>query len=615
MGKQRYWSGHGTKTTPSPSSIKRVFKNDLDNEASSSSSSSSSTSAGCMCAVFQLFDFHPLSHLSSQSSAPLNPQSDHHVPKGTEAPRNSLESEEELHVSDPLPSKTPKQKENQDALHFPKGIVQIKTKSNGMNNNLSTGNDSPSTKTPTLVARLMGLDILPQSNSSPYSSITPKSAYYSKTTTKLKSGSRSLPETPRSSCERKSNVDNYHHRFSLQIPNNYDNKENNANPNPNPSSTTPTHYAKEMVKQMKESVSRRKEAALIDITNLNNNNTRRDQDMIINYQTKPKSQTRQRVVLEPKVEANKEAANLQKTMKVKKQKGVKTTTTTTTKMVVSKKGNKKEEAFVVSSRITKAAIDAPLKKTPLSNELLNFGSVPTTILINKHPPFSSSIKPTQIQPPCKRNQGTNQTSDKESKRYFQSPNHQQSLIQLPPKKDGNKPKPKHHIITTVAAAAANCNDNHEITAEVDYVRQILLRRSTTTSSSIFSSVFLENVNYKNAHNYKISIPHRKLLCHLVEELLKPYLELRPYRQGAWGGERWPEVAEKLCEKVRKMPRAKCEVLEDIDGIIEKDMDIVGIGYEEEKEEEGEGIVREIEEWIVEELLKETVRFVETEMAG
>lgn len=335
-----------------------------------------------------------------------------------------MESEEELHVSDPLPSKTPKQKENQDALHFPvssyliffleiyiivynifnlysngwqKGIVQIKTKSNGMNNNLSTGNDSPSTKTPTLVARLMGLDILPQSNSSPYSSITPKSAYYSKTTTKLKSGSRSLPETPRSSCERKSNVDNYHHRFSLQIPNNYDNKENNANPNPNPSSTTPTHYAKEMVKQMKESVSRRKEAALIDITNLNNNNTRRDQDMIINYQTKPKSQTRQRVVLEPKVEANKEAANLQKTMKVKKQKGVKTTTTTTTKMVVSKKGNKKEEAFVVSSRITKAAIDAPLKKTPLSNELLNFGSVPTTILINKHPPFSSSIKPTQIQ--------------------------------------------------------------------------------------------------------------------------------------------------------------------------------------------------------------------------
>ena len=84
MGKQRYWSGHGTtKTTPS-SSIKRVFKNDLDNEASSSSSSSSSsTSAGCMCAVFQLFDFHPLNHLSSQSSASLNQQSDHRVSKGS----------------------------------------------------------------------------------------------------------------------------------------------------------------------------------------------------------------------------------------------------------------------------------------------------------------------------------------------------------------------------------------------------------------------------------------------------------------------------------------------------------------------------------------------------
>lgn len=91
--------------------------------------------------------------------------------------------------------------------------------------------------------------------------------------------------------------------------------------------------------------------------------------------------------------------------------------------------------------------------------------------------------------------------------------------------------------------------------------------------------------------------------------MKPHLELGPYYREAGSG--WAEVGEKLCEKVRKMPRAKCEVLEDIDGIIEKDMGIVGIGYEEE----GEGIVKEIEEWMVEELLKETVRFVETEMAG
>ncbi|XP_038882171.1 uncharacterized protein LOC120073400 [Benincasa hispida] len=602
MGKQRYWGGQATKKTPSVST-KRVVKNDLDNEASSSS-----TSAGCMCAVFQLFDFHPLNHLPSQSSVSINPPPDDHISKGTEAPRNSLESEEEELDISPLPctKTTPKQKE--DTLRFPKGIVQIKTKSNGIANNLSAGNDSPSTKTPTLVARLMGLDILPESNSP---STTPRNGY---SKAKKRGGSRSLPETPRTSCERKSNVDNYHHRLSLQIPN-YDNKENNANTNPSPS-PSPTHYAKEIVKQIKESVSRK--AGLNDITNYNYN-TRRDQDII--KHTKPKKLSslssssvspRQRV-LEPKNNFNK--LHTQKvegikevslgTTKPKKQKGVKSAT----RVAALKKGNKREEPFVVPSRITKAAIDAPLKKTPLSNQLFNFGSVPTTILINKHPPFSSPIKPSSMQPPCKRNQCTDETGDKESKRYLQSNNHQH-LIQLPTNKDGNNPK--HHITTTIAAtaAAANCSDNREITAELDYVRQILLRRSTTTSPTVYSSVFLENLNYNNAHNYNVSISHRKLLCHLVEELLKPYLEVKPYRCPE-SAERWPDMVEKLCEKVRKLPRTKCEVLEDIDGIIEKDLDILGIGFEDESE----GMVKEIEEWIVEELLKETVRFVETEMAG
>lgn len=81
MGKQRYWSGHGTKTTAS-ASTKRVVKNepnlDLDNEASSSS-----TSAGCMCAVFQLFDFHPLNNLPTHSPVSLNPPPDHHISKGS----------------------------------------------------------------------------------------------------------------------------------------------------------------------------------------------------------------------------------------------------------------------------------------------------------------------------------------------------------------------------------------------------------------------------------------------------------------------------------------------------------------------------------------------------
>ncbi|XP_023553055.1 uncharacterized protein LOC111810568 isoform X1 [Cucurbita pepo subsp. pepo] len=620
MGKQRYWSGHGRTATASTKTLK--------NQPNGFDEASSSTSAGCMCAVFQLFDFHPLSHHQHHHPPPstvsLNPivspppPDDDHLSKdqnlilsngsvknlGIEAPRNSVESEEE---ESSLPC-TPKQKE--DGLHFPKGIVQIKTKSGitkesemNSNKNLSAGNDSPSTKTPTLVARLMGLDLLPQSTSPSTTSRTPYSLVGKPKTGKNHlTGTRSLPETPRTSCERKPNVDNYHHRLSLQIPN-FD--KENASPSPNPS-----HYAKEIVKQIKETVSRK--GGLSDITN-NYYSTRRDQDIIT--QTKPKkvislsssSSVSPRLPKNPnkqtpKVEAMKEGVLGQR--KPKRQKPVKT-------KAGLKKSNKQEEPFVVPSRITKAAIDGPLKntkKTPLSNQLLNFGSVPT-IVMKKDPPFPSPIKPSPMQSPCNRNQPANQTVDKESKRYLQSSNHQphipiihhhQHVIQSPlsnSNKDGNNPKQN----------AADCSYNHDIAAELEYIRQILLRRRST-SSSVYSTVFPEN--YNTTHN-RVSNSHRKLLCHLVEELLEPYLEVRPYRKAASPGEVWADVVEKLCEKVKRLPRAKCEILEDIDGIIEKDMEILGIGFEEE----GEGIVKEIEECIVEELLNETVRFVETEMAG
>lgn len=92
--------------------------------------------------------------------------------------------------------------------------------------------DSPSVKTPNLLARLMGLDILPQTTTSP-------------------SATRSLPNSPRVSSSRLSDVDRHHHRHSLDI--NLD-KEN-------------SQICKEM-KQEEEQV--RRKVALVDITNNNN---------------------------------------------------------------------------------------------------------------------------------------------------------------------------------------------------------------------------------------------------------------------------------------------------------------------------------------------------------
>ncbi|KAJ6339257.1 hypothetical protein OIU77_007255 [Salix suchowensis] len=269
--------------------------------------------SGCMCAVFQLFDFHqqfqfPLNH-EQQSSNFLQPSSllpldDPPVPKGAEAPRNSLEMEEE---EPSLPSS------KDEKFYIPMGI-QIKTKGVPNDSSSSEISSSPGTKTPNLVARLMGLDLLPDqltyspSHCSSSTLGTPhlpqkpqfkhrhcrpqqpphrskRSSPRSCTLDHDFSGTRSLPETPRISSARRSDVE---HRLSLQI-----NKEN-AGEDPvisrlsslkrrelkvEEENRSPGHYARQIVKQVKESVSRK---VGLDITNteINREQTRRrDQEL------------------------------------------------------------------------------------------------------------------------------------------------------------------------------------------------------------------------------------------------------------------------------------------------------------------------------------------------
>lgn len=193
-------------------------------------------------------------------------------------------------------------------------------------------------RTPNLVARLMGLEILPESNtttprSSSHSQISPHirastppiTTKTSKTTTPrstrttsyhtdVPGGLRSSPETPRSSTStrrRSTDVVVDHHRLSLQI-----NKENSivkemelARPSCSAIHTkrkdgrnydeevtkSPSYYARQIMKQVKETVSRR---VGVDITNtINNHNNggkdhqRRDEHLLSSSTTtttKPK---------------------------------------------------------------------------------------------------------------------------------------------------------------------------------------------------------------------------------------------------------------------------------------------------------------------------------------
>lgn len=186
--------------------------------------------------------------------------------------------------------------------------IQIKTRGDtrlkvGATDDLSSEScSSPATKTPNLVARLMGLDLLPDDGLSPSSSSHQaaqfslrKSHFHHLQAQNSKrpplqhrsschhrcfmdndlTGTRSLPETPRISSARRSDVE---HRLSLQI-----NKENIGSIEEldlsrslpilsgrrremmkHENERSPSHYAKQIVKQVKESVGRR---VGLDITN------------------------------------------------------------------------------------------------------------------------------------------------------------------------------------------------------------------------------------------------------------------------------------------------------------------------------------------------------------
>lgn len=146
---------------------------------------------------------------------------------------------------------------------------------------------SPGSKTPSLVARLMGLDLLPE-NSSPRTSLSsprPSSssshATPSNPLSKLSShkiSTHSLPATPRiSTAARPSTEVDYHHRLSLQTT-----KENRRKYG----ESSTSEYAKQIAQQVRENISRRVGA---DITNtMKRKEHRRDECLVV---LKPKRQS------------------------------------------------------------------------------------------------------------------------------------------------------------------------------------------------------------------------------------------------------------------------------------------------------------------------------------
>ncbi|PPR88623.1 hypothetical protein GOBAR_AA32074 [Gossypium barbadense] len=567
-----------------------------------SKAETTTTPTGCISAVFQFFDFHhfqfPLNHQTNSGSNSssscgcfkqphsfISPHSNF-VPtalKGTEAPRNSLESEDEsstsvsASVSASLTTSTSKEDES---LNIPMGI-QIKTSGDirskvGASNNdtFSEISGSPGTKTPTLVARLMGLDLLPETHSPSFSQPKSSSSHLKGRRRSVDGGdfrgTRSLPETPRLSSARRSDVD-YHLRFSLQI-----NKENMStteevmvtrfSKRSEDENKSPGHYARQIMKQVKESVGRK---VGMDITNTVRNREQAREELVNQFKykkiskamsklaedstsngngkhsTTPSCSPRLRVLQKPKLQTVAEEQDDQQTQRStsKCKKVTKLKKPQRTSDIIR---NKQEEPFVRPSTANRANIpDKKCKKTPLSNDLLNI-TVSSLFPVKKDPsPPATKIPQKQVLDATRpKRSNSSQLSSCSSQTY----NNKQEATYLHSCPHDNIGDRCNNVTTTTTGEEA---EYHEYIARI-------LRRTNMVGSQLINT---------------------------------------------------------LCSKIGRFPRADCRVLEDIDALIDKDLPEMKLRCVMAYEEEGEGIVSEIGNSILEALVHETAADFEFCFAG
>ncbi|KAK0598604.1 hypothetical protein LWI29_036228 [Acer saccharum] len=745
MGKEWYWSGSRSSTS------KRGDNNNT---------TTSTTPSGCMSAVFHLFDFHhfqfPLNHHQHhhhQSPFISHHHEDHHhtVLKGVEAPRNSLELEETPSLST---SSNLKQEEEEEVENFkiPMGI-QIKTNNNTRSSKSNYDSASSSeisssspggSKTPNLVARLMGLDLLPDqtTNSSSFQEPLPTKLnlnhhhhhhhlrptrqallqplqnksiiLHDVITTTSGSGTRSLPETPRISSARRSDVD-YHHRLSLQI-----NKENISSSGGEEvefsrfsylrrreikeeeeyrSSSSPSQYAKQIVKQVKESVSRK---VGLDITNtLKNRQILQSREEIFSQLKTKKSSSRalnklvsenqstspgkhsssprlsrflepkQKLVTPPpttatdlKIQAQPIRVNLSSKPKLQQQQQRSQSTSHDHRPAKKCKKaaageqrlikrppktadvirNKQEESFVrPSSTGNMRANNADKnysKKTPLSNStlLINISSVPSST----HLPVKKDPSPPATKIPQKQvllnAQSSKRVSTSSSTQLSSNPSQisykQQVATRTLVARDNNNINDRSNGgVATMTTTATTTTTTVGGAEHQEYIIRILKRTgldkhtpvSFTTwfspSHPLDPSIFhhLENNDNPTSDSGQLSLLcNRKLLFQLVDEILvdvlKPVINIKPwcnvigsicrgcYYYGYMHGS---DLIDTLSLVVGSFPCADCRVLEDIDGLIDKDLPKMKLQNEMAWEEEGEGVVMEIEKDILDSLIHET----------
>ncbi|KAL8141497.1 hypothetical protein V2J09_014529 [Rumex salicifolius] len=657
---------------------------------------------GCMGVVSHLFDFHHLqlclNNPNHPQESPFDSTQDNLSSlKGFEAPRNSLETEA-VDTNASLASASEAQQEIDDNLPIPMGIqintgrrdtrllkcqspspklvnsnyfsfseqensnapaLQINTANRRdtkllrvrapkpetgeeqKNSHFSTdSSNSPlGPRTPTLVARLMGLDLLPEgypssssctprsSNATPHRphshSVTPKGSRRNspKVNGNIGSGaydfSASLMETPRLSLQ--INKENRGAKEEVVELSRHSCSEINTKrrdlswkgiEEESLVSRSPGYYARQIMKQVKESVMRRKFG--VDITNKSGEPQTREQskDVHANDVIAKKEVARNPLSPSSPIRDQKEASKRAEPVEIVKPKKRQEKAQQPKldwrmrKTESAKKGanpiakrtmNKKEEQFVRADAVatTRASqgSDKKCKTTPLSSELLLHGNVvPSLVPLKKS---DASIAPTGNRKPVQK-------------------------AELP------KPRP----LTPPESAKFGAASAAATRSEFNYISQILKRAGINRDTPVSSFTRW----FSSSHPLDPSLFHflevggggelsppcnRRLMFDLVDEILAHIIkpkkvgrELAQSGPSEWARLHGFQVMRMVWTKVKAFPRADCKILQDIDELVEMDLSgqASGSGMDagfKAGEEEEDDIVAEIERELVEALVFDT----------
>ncbi|KAL1208063.1 hypothetical protein V5N11_014088 [Cardamine amara subsp. amara] len=526
---------------------------------------------GCMAAFYHLFDF------------PSRHHNNHTIDTSSRSKGLKL-------IEESLPSTTYKDKQSLNISVSMRVRTEMGTTSSRLRALVTDTSTSSSeicnspggSKTPNLVARLMGLDLLPDLNHSLTNLDTMSTSHGSSRLEShrlSKKGTRSLPVSPRISSARKSDFDI--HRLSLQLNKESSNKHEEFRcsrlKQDQEEDRSPRVYARRIVKEIKERVVTRRVIGT-DIINLVKNREARPSHELRRDTTvscSPRTRFSEKENKPNTIHKPKSSSSFRSEQKTEKAKPTRMILVSVSKASEEKQSQNrvKQKQLQPINQCKKAETETrrPIKPSPTKD-----------IRIKKREAFLSESRDVKAKPLHK----------KKLKKIQNSNDLENISVTVPPQKQIEKSSPQE-------ARNRKLEDAATITRE-DYITRIMnLAGIKTDSPATMLSpwIFGKLEHFGDYSSGTLALQcNRRLLFDLVNEIL-----IENYNES--------ELIRELSSAVESYHRKCCTAPEEI---ALKDVEHLVETKKKNLEEEGEEIVGKIEREIIDALVGETVSELRSE---